>query len=49
MTHPIGEAAVRRTVTVPIPADRAFAVFTEGFATWWPRENAWARDRWTPQ
>jgi uncharacterized protein YndB with AHSA1/START domain len=28
---------VRHTVTVPLPIERAFAVFTEGFDTWWPR------------
>lgn len=28
-------APVRHTVTVPLPADRAFTLFTEGFNTWW--------------
>jgi len=28
-------APVRYSVTVPIPAERAFALFTEGFNTWW--------------
>lgn len=32
-------APVRREVTVAAPADRAFAVFTDGFATWWPESH----------
>jgi len=28
--------AVRRSVTVQAPPERAFAVFTAGFSTWWP-------------
>jgi uncharacterized protein YndB with AHSA1/START domain len=28
--------AVRRSVTVPAPPERAFDVFTAGFSTWWP-------------
>jgi uncharacterized protein YndB with AHSA1/START domain len=28
--------AARRSVTVQAPPDRAFHVFTAGFATWWP-------------
>ena len=28
---------VRRTVTVNASPERAFAVFTDGIATWWPR------------
>jgi uncharacterized protein YndB with AHSA1/START domain len=27
---------VRQSVTVPISADKAFALFTKGFSTWWP-------------
>lgn len=27
---------VHRTVTVDAPVERAFAVFTAGFSTWWP-------------
>lgn len=34
--------AVRRSVTVPVPAERAFATFTEGMAGWWPREYTWS-------
>ena len=29
-------APVRYAVTVPLPADRAFALFTEGYNSWWP-------------
>jgi uncharacterized protein YndB with AHSA1/START domain len=36
--------AVRRTLTVAAPRERAFAVFTDGLATWWPREYTWGRD-----
>lgn len=35
--------AVRRSVTVPVPPDRAFTTFTDGMATWWPREYTWSR------
>ena len=27
---------VRYAVTVPLPADRAFALFTHGYHSWWP-------------
>jgi len=30
---------VRHAVTVPLPIERAFSVFTEGFDTWWPRTH----------
>jgi uncharacterized protein YndB with AHSA1/START domain len=42
MSTPAGEDAVRRTVTVPAAARRAFVVFTDGLATWWPREFTWS-------
>lgn len=32
------ETTVRRAVTVAAPAERAFAVFTERFDAWWPRD-----------
>jgi uncharacterized protein YndB with AHSA1/START domain len=31
--------SVRRSVTVNAPVDKAFRVFTEGFASWWPRTH----------
>ena len=31
--------AVRRTITVKAPIERAFQVFTDGFDTWWPRTH----------
>ena len=30
--------AIHGTITVGVPVDRAFHVFTESFNTWWPRE-----------
>ncbi len=31
--------AVRREITVQAPPERAFAVFTERFDSWWPRSH----------
>jgi uncharacterized protein YndB with AHSA1/START domain len=31
-------------ITVPVPPERAFAVFTEGMTTWWPPEYTWAHN-----
>jgi len=31
--------AIRRSVTVNVPVEKAFAVFTESFATWWPKHH----------
>jgi uncharacterized protein YndB with AHSA1/START domain len=31
--------AIRRSVTVQAPPERAFEVFTAGFSTWWPLES----------
>ncbi|HEX5900861.1 MAG TPA: SRPBCC family protein [Solirubrobacteraceae bacterium] len=36
MTQPAAGLAVRQTVTVEAPPERAFAVFTEGLDSWWP-------------
>src|SRR5215472_17078995 len=30
---------VRKSVTVKVPAEKAFDVFTNGFDTWWPRTH----------
>jgi uncharacterized protein YndB with AHSA1/START domain len=35
----VTEAVVRRSITVGAPIEHAFAVFTEGFDTWWPRSH----------
>ena len=41
MTTPMDteETTVRKVVTVDAPIERAFAVFTTGFDTWWPRTH----------
>ncbi len=44
MTRQTPEDEVRRTATLRVPADRAFAVFTDGLAIWWPPEYTWAGD-----
>jgi uncharacterized protein YndB with AHSA1/START domain len=31
--------AVRQSIVVEAPRDRAFAVFTEGMSSWWPMES----------
>jgi uncharacterized protein YndB with AHSA1/START domain len=38
------ENAVRHTVSVPVPAEPAFRLFTDGLASWWPAEYTWSRD-----
>jgi hypothetical protein len=40
----VAKGSVRRAVTVPVPADRAFAVFTEEMSSWWPREYTWSEE-----
>jgi uncharacterized protein YndB with AHSA1/START domain len=39
MTEQAAGLAVRQTVTVAVPPEHAFAVFTERFASWWPIET----------
>lgn len=36
MTSPATIPAIRRSITVAAPVERAFAVFTASFDTWWP-------------
>jgi uncharacterized protein YndB with AHSA1/START domain len=33
------DRAVNKTVSVNLPAERAFALFTQGMATWWPESH----------
>ena len=33
------EGVVRKSVTVEVPVERAFTVFTEGIDGWWPRSH----------
>jgi len=35
----VTEAAVRKTITVNTSVERAFAVFTEKYDSWWPRSH----------
>ncbi|MEQ4300804.1 SRPBCC family protein [Plantactinospora sp. B6F1] len=37
-----GAYSVRSSFRVPGPADRAFAVFTEGLGDWWVKEYTWS-------
>jgi uncharacterized protein YndB with AHSA1/START domain len=39
MTEPATTDAVRKSVTVPLPQDRAFELFVDEFTSWWPRES----------
>lgn len=32
------------TRKLPVPAERAFAVFVDEIGRWWPRERSWAKD-----
>ena len=41
-THPADEP-IRQAVTVPVPADEAFAAFAD-LARWWPPAYTWAAD-----
>lgn len=44
MTDHTSDDAIRLSVTVPAPADRAFAVFAERMGEWWPRAYTWSGD-----
>jgi uncharacterized protein YndB with AHSA1/START domain len=35
---------IQRAMAVPAPTTHAFTIFTDGLATWWPREFTWAAD-----
>ncbi len=35
---------VRYAVTVPLPPDQAFALFTDGFSSWWPGHHIGTAD-----
>jgi len=35
----MAEATVRKSVTVEVPIEKAFKVFTEEFDIWWPRSH----------
>src|SRR5882724_1952604 len=37
--NPAAETPVRKSIAVKCAAERAFAVFTEGFDSWWPRSH----------
>jgi uncharacterized protein YndB with AHSA1/START domain len=36
MTQQTADLAVRRSIVVEAPQERAFTLFTEGMSTWWP-------------
>jgi uncharacterized protein YndB with AHSA1/START domain len=33
------DTAVRRSITVEAPIERAFSLFTDGMGTWWPKDH----------
>ena len=39
MTAPATLEAVRKSITVQAPLERAFSVFTDGIGSWWPPEH----------
>ena len=39
MSEDIPNTAVRSSIVVDAPIERAFSVFTDGIGTWWPPEN----------
>lgn len=36
------EDRILRSITVPVPPEHAFGMFTTGFAQWWPAEYTWS-------
>jgi uncharacterized protein YndB with AHSA1/START domain len=39
MTMQAAQTSVAASIVVEAPAERAFAVFTEGLASWWPQSH----------
>lgn len=39
MTVQVAETAVRTSIDVDAPIERAFSIFTDGIGTWWPPEH----------
>jgi uncharacterized protein YndB with AHSA1/START domain len=39
MTEQVTANVVRQSVSVPIPPERAFRLFTEEIGTWWPQDS----------
>jgi hypothetical protein len=39
MMSSVVEASVKKSITVNASVEHAFAVFTEGYDTWWPRSH----------
>lgn len=39
MTPQLTDTSVQTSITVDAPIERAFSIFTEGMATWWPPEH----------
>jgi uncharacterized protein YndB with AHSA1/START domain len=39
-------AAIQKSATVPRPPEEAFALFTDGIATWWPLATHSIYDEW---
>ena len=37
---------VRRTVIVPLPAERAFYTFVNHMGLWWPRQNTFGKEKY---
>lgn len=35
----VAEASVKKSITVKATVEHAFAIFTEGYDTWWPRSH----------
>jgi uncharacterized protein YndB with AHSA1/START domain len=38
------EKAIHHSMTAPVSPARAFAIFTEGLANWWPAEYTWSQE-----